>query len=359
MARHDHADAMVAAVAKALHGISIHGTFYLSYQNGTHTVAGTSARYSRFTLKRGYFDLHDAVLPWLEARYTVDLTRDAGGSFMVRQKYLYGKLHFKGGAALSGVGVEVGQVHTPWLDFEEAMNGYRLQDEMFLDKNHVVTSADLGLTFGSDFGGSMSSEYKKNVNKHYAGRYGSWQIGVYNGAGYHDPEHNQDKVLMGRVTVRPLPALVPGLQATVFGWYGKGNVAPATVGGALPDYDGVDVMLSYQHKHATVMAEYYTGTGKLNGKAVDASGNALAQTGWSVFGAAKLLPSAKLSLIARWDHFDTNAADATADVQDRYIVGVGWTLHGGNQVLLDYDHLQHSVTAPAEDRVQATFEVAF
>ncbi len=83
---------------------------------------------------------------------------------------------------------------------------------MFLDINKVVSSADFGLVFISYFGGEMSDSYKKKVNKSYAGRYGSMALGIFNGGGYHALEKNMNKSIEGRVTIRPLPDLIPGCR---------------------------------------------------------------------------------------------------------------------------------------------------
>ncbi len=58
-------------------------------------------------------------------------------------------------------------------------------------------------------------------------------MGVYNGSGYHAAENNyQNKPVEYRVSVRPLPDILPGFQATYFGLYGKGNSSSAANFGA-------------------------------------------------------------------------------------------------------------------------------
>jgi len=77
----------------------------------------------------------------------------------------------------------------------------------------------------------------------YPGRYGSFSLGIYNGGGYHAKEKNQNKVLEGRLTLRPLPAALPGLQLSYFGLVGKGNQA------AEPHWNAHLGMVSYEDDH--------------------------------------------------------------------------------------------------------------
>ena len=103
----------------------------------------------------------------------------------VRLKYAYAKFHLPDWGVLTRPEVEVGMAHMPWLDFEEHINLYRMQDTMFMERNGLFNSADLGVTFLALLGGTLPDEYQKKVSKHYPGRWGSVSFGVYNGGGYH------------------------------------------------------------------------------------------------------------------------------------------------------------------------------
>jgi hypothetical protein len=48
---------------------------------------------------------------------------------------------------------------------------------MFLERNGILNSADYGICFLGLLGGEMDEDYKKNVNKNHAGKYGSFAIG--------------------------------------------------------------------------------------------------------------------------------------------------------------------------------------
>ncbi len=339
---------------KALQGLSIHGTVFISYM----VMKQGDAKSNRFDLKRGYFDVQKTLTPYLAARYTTDITRLGSGDWETRIKYLYGKFTFDAGSFLTQPGVEFGQGHVPYHDFWEAVNGYRLEGTMFLERNDVVNSADVGAVFFSNFGGEMSSGYQKDVDGHYAGRYGSTQIGVYNGAGYHGKEANDNKPVEARVTVRPLPGQAPGLQVGLFGVDGKANVAP--IAGMIPDWRIADLMLSYQSRNFTVTGEGYAGKGNLGGSAVYADGRSRDQNGYSVFAKVKLPQHEAWGAMARYDHFDSDIHSADNDEPDRMIGGVSYTMKGGNMWLVDVDHVKHSLDAiPDETTGELALQMSY
>ena len=262
------------------------GTFYLSYQAGSQGETD----YNSFLLKRGYFGAEVSITPYLTARFVSDITQESGGDVKLRAKYIYGKFHWKGNKAISNPYMGFGLAHMPWLDFEEAINGFRMQDTMFLERNHIFNSADVGVMFGSDFGGSLGSDYKSKVNSHYAGRYGSWQVGIYNGGGYHAKENDSNKVLEGRITVRPVPNVVPGLQFSALGVVGKGN-SPTAVA---PDWRSFNGMVSYESQYFTFTGQGYFGLGNQGGDTdLLPDGSPVDQKGFSVF-AATHIPTPKI-----------------------------------------------------------------
>lgn len=354
-----------AELPDALKGLKIGGLMYISYQNGDKYagVANQTTSYSDVLLKRGYFDVQKDITSYLTARFTTDVTRDALGDWKPRIKYMYGKFHWKGNDIFASPYVEFGQVHMPWLDFEESINGFRMQDEMFIERNGIFNSADVGVMAGSNFGKDLPDQYKKDVNGAYAGRYGSWQLGVYTGAGYHAGENNMNKVVEARFSVRPFPDAVPGLQFSLFGIDGKGNVAKVPTK-ELPDWSTFIGMVSYESKHFTGTGQYFSGKGNQGGSVLNADGTAREQKGYSFFANARLLDSCKLGLIARYDHFDPYPDGVTAgkvdDVQKLTIVGVSYTMFKQNKWLLDYQVKQHNdPKIPDEKRVQLTLQMSF
>lgn len=341
---------------KALEGLSVGMLAYLSYQDGTRYegVPGETGDYSKFTIKRGYLNIKKKITPHLEARITPDVHQDATGDWKARFKYVYGKFKWNGSGLVQKPYVEFGLIHMPWLDFEEHINRFRMQDTMFMERNGLFNSADAGVMFGANLGPELPEAYRHQVNHHYAGRYGSFQVGVYNGAGYHAAEKNTNKVLEGRLSLRPLPEAAPGFQISVFGLTGKGNTE------AEPDWDLAAAMLSWESPRLVLTGQYVTGSGNQKGSAVDGSGRALDRDGWSLFGEARFGEARDWSVIGRYESFDPDTDDPTSDEITRWIGGLAWQFAPGNYWLLDYQRVEHDhPQIPDEHRVQLTLQVKY
>jgi len=345
-------------VVKALKGFKFGLLSYLSYQNGETGDTDNGQGYSQFAIKRGYFRVTKELLPWFDAHMTFDVTtvkdpEEAGdpannfdGSIAVRIKYAYGKFKLPDFAFFTKPFFEVGVVHMPWLDFEEHVNWYRCQDTMFMERNSLFNSADLGVTFVSLFGGEMPKEYQEKVSSYYPGRYGSMAVGIYNGAGYHASEKNQNKPIEARLTVRPLPDIVPGLQLSYFGIWGKGNTDTK------PTWTVNNGFASFEHQYVVLTGQYYWGEGRQNG------GDENEKDGYSIFAEAK--PHKKFSIIGRYDKFDPNT-DSDDDENTRYIIGAAYHIdkQHKNMVVLDYDHVDYEQKGKTDDkRIQLTLQVA-
>lgn len=345
----------VAPLPKALKGLHIGTLAYVSYQDGRkyEGVPNETTRDNRFLIKRAYLNVKFDIAPFLQARVTPDIHQDATGDWKTRFKYVYGKFHWKELGFIGKPYVEFGLAHMPWLDFEEHINRFRMQDTMFMERNHLFNSADLGVMFGGNFGGELPEEYRHEVNHHYAGRWGSFQVGLYNGGGYHAVEQTSNKALEGRISLRPMPDALPGFQVTAFGLIGKGN-APSE-----PDWNLGNLMLSYESPRFVVTGQYERGEGNQKGNMADADGKPLKHKGYSVFGELRLGEARAWSLIGRYDHFDPNR-DGAGDVQKRWIAGVAWQFYKGNYWLLDYQNLSHDTPGiPDEHRLQLTLQLKY
>lgn len=324
----------------ALRNLSVGGVLYLSYQNGQAYNGANLAAYNAFQLKRGYLDARKGFDNGFSVRYTTDITR-SGGSWNTRIKYLYGDFSLGSFWQFTQASVEFGQVHVPWIDFEESINGFRMQGTMFLERFGILNSADDGATFSANLSGEMDQMYQSEVSGHYAGRLGSVQLGVYNGGGYHATENNLNKVLEGRVTIRPVPSTLPGLQVTVFGIMGKTNLA-AIPGSEVPKWNALDAMLSYQRQDLTATVQYYTGKGNQSGSAIHpTTRTARAQSGFSVFGAYHLGKAGQYTLITRLDIFDSDTDTGLNDQLQLFIGGFAWQMNSSATWLVDYQQLNH------------------
>jgi hypothetical protein len=326
---------------KGLDGLSVGALWYLSYQ---YTDDG-----NQFLIKRGYIDIKKKVLSWgknsFEARVTPDVNQDNTGDLKLRLKYIYGKFNF---GAKWEPWLEWGLVHMPWLDFEEHVNLYRMQDTMFLERNNTFNSADMGATFGGFLGPKIEGP---NAPHAYPGKYGSFVVGVYNGTGYHGIETNKNKALEGRLTLRPFPNQLQGLQISYFGVTGKGNTP------AQPDFTVNLGFLSYEFNLGTLTAQYYEGKGTGSGTAVDASGNALQRKGYSFFGEFRFPPSKQARVIFRYDWFDPDKTVSNNE-NKTYIAGLAWNLGHDNIILADYQKVKTPGKSDV-DRYQLTLQVNY
>lgn len=327
-------------VLNFLGGLELGTLSYIDFSGGEEKDGRS---YNRFTITRGYINVKKKLTPWLGFRVTPDVTLDTSGDLKLRLKYLYGEFRPPNLGFLTDIKSEVGLGHMPWLDFEEHINPYRVQGTMFIERASIFNSADLGLSVQGNFGGQLGSEYQKTVSKAYAGRWGSWHLGVYNGGGYHAGEDNGNKVPEWRVTVRPLPDMLPGLQAHYFGLYGEGNKE------TVDDYPTYRVnlgMLSYQNAWIIFTGQYARTTGNNSGSlVVPGTDRGLRGEGYSFFFNTKLpVLERKLNWFARYDHFDPDRNDWVASGDDSYDLvnsGLAWDFFRDWMVILVYERVMY------------------
>ena len=108
--------------------------------------------------------------------------KDSEGTWNVRLKYAYLYLD----EILPYTGVEIGQAHRPWIDYEEHGGwNYRSISKVFVedgDAAHLTNSADLGINF------------KTKMD------YFSSELGIFNGEGYHGIEDGEGLSAEWRLT---------------------------------------------------------------------------------------------------------------------------------------------------------------
>ncbi len=299
---------------KGLKGVKVGALWYLDYSNGQEPESGdASSSYNEFRVTRGYLTVQKELFSWFHTRITVDTHQDDTGDYKVRLKYLYAELRPHDTGLFTDMKSEIGMGHIPWLDLEEHINPYRCQGTMAIERAGVFNSADAGVSLRGYLGGQLEDAEEKTGSHYYNGRYGSWHVGIYNGPGYHESEKNNNKVLEGRLTLRPLPDVIPGLQLSYFGLYGEGNDEDNPAG-EWPDYVANLGMLSYENPWVTLTGQYFTTQGNAKGNWVGASGDVLETAGYSFFGNLKLpVLEQKVSLFARYDHFDQDTDKQIGD----------------------------------------------
>lgn len=337
-----------------LGGLQVGALTYLDFSYGEHTrrrvvyFAGgpvVDERYdavSRFTVTRGYINIRKDLTGWLGFRATPDAYQDDAGAFKLRMKYLYADLRPPDVLFLTGMRSEVGIGHMPWLVFEEQINPYRSQGTMFLERAGLFNSADLGVSLQGYFGGPLWQSLGPWPGSPSGGRWGSWHVGVYNGSGYLDEEQNNNKVPEFRVTLRPLPDLLPGLQVTYFGLIGEGNRINVT---DWPRYEVHLVMLSYESPWVVFTGQYARAVGNSAGTlVVPGTDQALRSQGFSLFlnVAVPGILDRSLNLFGRYDSFDPDIEDWVTASDDGYqlaIGGLAWDFMTGCHLLIAYERI--------------------
>ncbi len=316
-----------AAYAQGQTQVIVSGVGYLQY---VYQLKDSANHNNNFDVTRAYMNLIGKFAGGVGARVTLDVNRPAGeNSLRYRLKYAYAT-YTPTGSALT---FKMGMIHTPFIDWEEALWDYRMQGQMAMERGGYLSSSDIG--FGVD--GKWGPD---NVNM---------QLVFVNGESYSGGPGDQRKDVMGRISWRALmtddSSRVGGLRVTAYGGYGK-----PTSGGQRNRFLG---MISYRTKHLTLAGEFASTKDSVTGTPTPSTTGRVI----SAFGVYKV-PNSKVALIARVDITDPNTSAAN-DNLTRIIGGVSYQLSPNLRLLLDLDNLSYEATpSPAQEAVrsQALFQ---
>jgi hypothetical protein len=156
--------------------LKFNGTHYLGF---VHEDPETGDGDDYFETRRNYFQVKAYINdnPKDYMRITMDTHNEKGGEVNVRLKYAYLYLD----NILPNTGVEMGQVHRPWIDYEEHHGWlYRSIAKTFVEEHsgaHFTNSADKGINFKTKTEGFSS------------------EIGLFNGEGYHGSDDDGENGL--------------------------------------------------------------------------------------------------------------------------------------------------------------------
>ncbi len=308
--------------------LKVGGLVYAQY---SYQISDTIGRGNNFDITRAYVNLRGSFDHGIGTRVTTDIYRAANGSLDLRLKYAY----VTWTPESSPVTLKFGQIHTPWLDWVEALWGYRLQSPMAIERAGYITSSDLG--FGVD--GSWGGE-KFNM-----------QAVVVNGEGYHGTPGDRRKDFEARASYRLMgtddASRVGGLRLT-----GYGQLGAYTGGGARDRFAG---MLSYRSSALTMAGEYAV-TRDAPGDADIVNGTVMSALG------VLRLPRSPFQVIGRVDVVDPNT-DARDDGHTVLVGGVSYQLSPNVLLLADVDHglYQSDILDPEIEafRSRALFQVEF
>jgi hypothetical protein len=301
---------------------SVSGLAYTQFSYNDFPTAGVHL--NGFSVQRAYINVIGRFGE-IVTRVTADVAPAAVGNQLYRLKYAYAA-YTPTGSALT---YKMGLIHTPFLDFEEALWDYRVQGSMALDRNGYLTSSDAGV--GID--GKWNSDA---VNG---------QLTLVNGEGYSGGTGDNRKDLEARVSARLSPtddgSRVGGIRLTGYAGFGK-----MTGGGSRDVYLG---MLSYRSNQFTLAGEFASTKGNL-AATTTATGRVI-----SAFGVYHFTAS-KAAVIARVDIVDPNTSVAN-DKQTRLIGGLSYQLSPNVRLLADLENLSFEAGTTAHNT--ALFQTQF
>jgi hypothetical protein len=170
-------------------------------------VDGNEITPNAFNIGRSYLNLTGQISRLVAFRVTPDIARETGtgsslsGSYTFRLKYAYAQFNLDDWLG-RGTHARFGMQPTPWIDFIDSVYRYRFQGPTLEDREGILSSSDVGAT--------LRFQLPRG--------YGDVHGGIYNGDNYNRPEANDQKALMIRATVRPLPghSTLRGLRVTGF-----------------------------------------------------------------------------------------------------------------------------------------------
>ena len=316
--------------------VTVSGVGYAQYG---YLLKDTANHNNNFDVTRAYINLIGKFAGGVGIRITADVNRPPAGtadnSLRYRLKYAYAT-YTPTGSALT---FKLGQIHTPWLDWEEALWDYRMQGTMPIERNGYLTSSD----FGAGVDGKWGPD-KVNM-----------QVTFVNGEGYGGGTGDQRKDIEGRVSVRLMDtndsSRVGGLRITGYAHYGK-----PTGGGTRQRYIG---MVSYRSKQVTLAGQYaITKDSVTAGPLLDGQ----VASGYGVF----KFPNSKAAVIARVDFTkpNKNGVSTTPGFSNtRYIAGLSYQLSPNLRLLGDVDYLSYKNGAPTPaaeaSRASGLFQIQF
>jgi hypothetical protein len=195
--------------------------------------------FNAFDLTRGYVNINGQLSKNVRFRLTPDVRRvtdsSLAGTLVLRVKYAFVELD---NVKAARSWVRFGAHQTPWLDFEESIDRYRVQGTMFSEREGLIPGS-------SDFGVGYFTP---------VGKYVDIQTGVYNGEGYAQTDANKYKSAQGRLTLRPFAGrgVANGFRLSGFysaGWYAADR--PRRLGIVMGSFDHTHLVGTLQYLKAT------------------------------------------------------------------------------------------------------------
>lgn len=322
--------------------ISVGGLGYFSYayQLQTDSSLAPAGHDNNFDVGRAYLNVNAKLSDGVVARITTDVDgrKAAANQLSIRLKYAY----VAWTPAKSALTYKIGEIHTPWIDWEENLWDFRFQGTTPFERNGYMTS--------SDFGAGVDGMWKSDeVNM---------QAGVYDGEGYSNAPGDNRKDVEGGLSVRlaktDMAGRTGGLRINGYAQIGK-----ASGGGTRQRFIG---NISFKSKTFTLVAEGLLSQDSLSPALPKAKGQVV-----SIYGVYNI-PKSKVAIIGRYDSADPNtdstvatptlaaAAAIAVNTQSRVITGLAYTISPNFRVLADVDllSLQNGSPSNAFDKSRQT-----
>jgi len=314
--------------------ITIGGVLYAQYQYSLRSdSAGNHA--NNFDVARVYLTATARLAKGVGARVTLESFRPSSTSGIeTRVKYAFAQYT----PEKSRLTFKLGQLQTPFVEFDERLWDYRAQGTVAMDRNGYLSSTDLGLA-------AEGSWREEGIN---------FSAGVFNGETFRAAPGDHHKDVAARASVRLVRSddmsQVGGLRLTGFALEGK-----PTRGGTRRRWLG---QLSYRSTRAMIAGQLGATRDRVDSTltAPTTSARVASVYGWLRFGPAPF------ALLGRVDVVDPSTA-IDDNRQTRVIAGVSYRISQNLRLLADVDHLSYQGGAPTPalnaSRSQALFQVDF
>ncbi len=309
--------------------LSFSGTHYLGFVSQKTT---NGSRKNNFETRRNYLQAkaYFKENPKDYARITLD-THDVDGDSAVHLKYAYLYLD----NVLPNTGVEFGQVHRPWIDYEEH-NGWNYRS---ISKTLVEAGNGADITNSADRGVDFKTKTP----------YFTSELGLFNGEGYHNKDTNSSNGtgLSGewRLTAHLLGTgkkhTKKSLTYANLSFFGQENHNNEKYGAKDLNWMGVHAV--YNQPEFLASAQYI----KVSDGIASKKGK-----GYSVNGEYRVTP--KWNLLGRYDYFDM---DDNSGEKKRAIAGVAYKYNKNVEFIANYLGEGGSKLGTRNDKIMLTADV--
>ena len=294
------------------------GLAYLGLTSTDYRAAESSntADTSKFELRRAYFQLKAYLLEDPKSYYRVTMDASTHGSSTDYQSVIVKYAYLYLNNVLPFTGVELGQVHRPWIDYEEHNSwGYRDIQKVFVEDGngaHLTNSADLGFNF-------------KTKTKYFDS-----EIGMFQGEGYHTAEANNDGMSLEWRATTHLLGVNGKDKATKktyadVSFYGQYNTRHKADAAAKSGY--ADLVFGGLHAVFNTPAFQIAGQYILSNDTSDVTNTVSAQSGsgYNAHTVARFGSHHQYAVLGRYDSWTANKFVNADEVENRtYTLGASW-----------------------------------